>query len=433
MDNLQAQLKGGAITADQFNQKIKDQVAALQQLAASLDKTSPAYTKVIGLIEDLKKLLPDTTKEIDNTTKEIDNLWQTIGKDMQQMAGFMTQDAQAFAQAAGRITESIGNIVQGLDDLKKAKTEAEKQAATAKITGGIAGGIGGLTDMLGGPPSGTGNSIFQAYWGVAGTVAEAVTSIPGLAQIGAALGAFFNTVVGDLSNGRAQVAKEVDKLREQFTLLDPGKIVVTHRVSRGGILGWLGFTKEAIDQAATNIKLAMAEAIQSGMMSGFESAVKQYLITGKWGDLTKTIKSALLEGLIQGWLQSKVFEKMFGPYLEAYINNPTQANANAVLNQIPKFKSFWEQVRSQFGGFFNDLQDQVDQTVNAVQQAYYSLPDAKLSLYGTPQWVNSLTQAGNEISDAAGTFKTWANKLLNDGITVRGQSSPLSGQSVRAM
>lgn len=365
-----------------------------------------------------------------------------LGQGLTTGAGHLSGWASRVARAAGVVTTAIDKAIDAFDDLKKAQEEQdpEKRAALtasaqSSLFGAIAEGLGGVSDLFGGPPEGIENEVFQGVFALAGAIAEIATGIPGLSVLGAAVGGFLNTIIGDLSNGRKQIEEQIKELEKSFSFVRAADIVETKRVSRGGILGFLGFTKEAIDEDATNIKVSMAEAIESGMSAGFTAAITKFMKTGEWDDLQAVVKDALLQGLIEGYMASEAFKTIFGDALAEYINDPSAEAAQKVLAGIDDFKNFWERVRSDFGGFFDDAADVVGDFSDVVK---YQLPDATLSLYGTPQWIQILGNASIDIREGARDIKEIGTRLIEEGIKVNlNQSGPskseLSPQSVRAI
>ncbi|MGL4641042.1 MAG: hypothetical protein ACRCVX_15105, partial [Shewanella sp.] len=97
-------------------------------------------------------------------------------------------------------------------------------------------------------------------------------------------------------------------------------LTVTKRVSRGGLLGWLGFTKKEVDQEATDLGLSIANGIfdaavtgileggtafQDGFQAMFERlAAEAALMTINFqeriANISKMIRDALADGVIDG-------------------------------------------------------------------------------------------------------------------------------------
>ena len=134
-------------------------------------------------------------------------------------------------------------------------------------------------------------------------------------------GELINAVIGDMNNGVEQTRKKIDELAESNKNLARATIetlTVTRRVSRGGLLGWLGFTKEEVDQEATDIGISIAngifDAAVQGMLEGGDAfmnsfnsmferlAVEAALMTIDFQEriarISEMIRDALADGVI---------------------------------------------------------------------------------------------------------------------------------------
>ncbi|MCA1800555.1 MAG: hypothetical protein LC687_05645 [Actinobacteria bacterium] len=323
----------------------------------------------------------------------------------------------AAAAAAGELTEEMRELLELIDELEEAAALAELKnniQTVLNITGDFVDGFRAFQD----------GDIVNGIKKTGGAIAEIVGLMNGIPGMGAMFEQAFEIVVnllGDMSNGVKQVRAEIEGMQRDFTFFDANDLVVTERVSRGGLLGLFGLTKEAIDEDLTELNVNIAQAIESGMSSGFTAGIREFMISGLWDDLSLIVKDALLNGLIEAYMQSEIFKQMFGDALAAYIKDPSKENAEAVLAGIPAFEAFWEQVREDWGDFFGDLADSTDTGNNDDLQVLRPIDQANTSMVAPLPSINPVIAAPSwlmEMGSHVTRFGGYVDQLTNEGIRV---------------
>lgn len=217
--------------------------------------------------------------------------------------------------------ENTAEILKMVEALELLRAEQEANKATIDTLKQITAGINILTDIASTDFS-NGNNVIDLISNSAADLLAMIPIIGGeLASLARSIGSLFNTIFGDMANGMKQVREELDELGKSSKLLSQETIdalAVTKRVSRGGLLGFLGFTKEALDEEATNLGISiansLAEASIAGILQGGEEFDKQFknmierlaveaaLLTGtiqeKIARLSQLIRDALADGVI---------------------------------------------------------------------------------------------------------------------------------------
>src|SRR5690606_37817755 len=156
-------------------------------------------------------------------------------------------------------------------------TEAFAQVAVGNTGGGIATAFQAATAAVRGlgaaleDEARRGEAALDLIIGGAAALGTALGG-PAVGQAVADVAEFVKSVLGDLSNGLAEIQREVEATPSRSQWLGEGLVRgiadgATRQVSRGGLLGLLGFTKAALDEDAFRAGITVAEGLASGLVN----------------------------------------------------------------------------------------------------------------------------------------------------------------------
>ena len=259
-------LKGlsAAAEQDKLDEVLKGAMERVAQLAGEAPNQFDAY---IGVLEELKLEYPKIAKEIDALIARM------------KVLSAQHETTQELEEFADKLQVGLG-VARKMFDLMQ---------------------DGNWTD---------GNQLIEAVYEIGAAVVSMIPVVgPALGKIVSMVGEFVNAIIGDLSNGIKQVEEGIQSLADsnQFIHIDLAEaLTVTQQVSRGGVLGWLGFTKTAINQELTDLNVEMANAFGGAMQSGIQQALQG---NDKWRDTLKAgIKEAVVNALITGFIEAALMK-----------------------------------------------------------------------------------------------------------------------------
>ena len=225
----------------------------------------------------------------------------------------MIPEVYRLAELYGWTAEEVEKLEEALNKLSREQQQLQDLRDLRDMFEGILDVAQNLFDLFQDDGWTDGNKILDFYYDISARAAGAVANVvlPGAGPIVEGMvrsaGEFINAVLGDMSNGLKQVQREIDQMAERSALLTRDfieSITATHRVSRGGILGWLGFTKAAVDKELTDLNLSIAEGVADALKAGLTAAVsgsqtwKQDIAQAVRETLADAIMNALVSELI---------------------------------------------------------------------------------------------------------------------------------------
>lgn len=322
---------------EENEQAVLDQAAADRALAdarAQLNElTSYLVSQTSGApdeFEQMRAAAEHLAQQLDLTAEQLEYLLDLIDE-LEEQSG---ETASTFYDDATKYINAAREIVGAFD---------------AFSNGDIEGGL-------------------RAVFGVVADGVELITGIPG---IGAAVESALNLIVdvlGDMANGIQEVREEVEKMQRGFSLINVDNLVQTERVSRGGLLGWLGFTKEAINEEITEWRLQIAQSLESGFTSGLSGAVNS-ILTGaddSLEQLKKGLESAVVAAIVDATINSAIIAGMLGPLLESLTLAIASGDfdtardiVSSIQAELPAIAQALEELLAPFVGIFTPDPDEV--------------------------------------------------------------------------
>ena len=311
---------------------------ALQELIATLNRLDPLrqlrseFEFVSSLTPQVAQRLKSLGHELASVSEAEQSLRDGIIKEIDRLENLEVQTEET--------TQQIKNLkleLAGLDASKIARETAKLEnvlRSVLDIMSAVAGGLKSLFDV----DFSSGNSIISGLQGIAGSL----KAIPG--PVGVVAGAFetglgiVNSVIGDLSNGIAQVRKQIQELNADLNFIDVTSLVELERVSRGGIVGALGGKKTQIDEEASKVGLAIARQVDAGFSSGFKKGIETAISGGDTlksleEGLNDAVKSAMVEAIFQSLLVNGLLGAQITRFAEALAAGNLEA-AKAIFEDI---------------------------------------------------------------------------------------------------
>lgn len=363
---------------------IRDARQALDELFAGKEDTEE-YAAALALLAEAAERLKNA--ELDKEAEKIKRAWETaagqladaLGVDMfdavtskwdemrkaaqdAAAAGLITADelkkalkaigilevADGFRQVAAELGEVAGIVPNLAADL----TEAFAMFTAGNTAGGIATAFQAATTAVRGlgaaleDEARRGEAALDLIIGGAAALATALGG-PAMGQAVGAVGEFVKSILGDLSNGLAEIQRQVDQATTRSTYLGESLIqgiadANTRQVSRGGLLGLLGFTKAALDEDAFRAAVTLAEGIANGLVN-----------TLRAGDFEEAWKSMIDDILIQGIIERFMARDAIQQAIEdAFLLMDAGDTAGAArrLDRVKEdFRFIWEQIQEIIG------------------------------------------------------------------------------------
>jgi hypothetical protein len=221
----------------------------------------------------------------------------------------MRDAVEKFGLAAGKTPEEIADLtaeIDRLEDFDAFRNVAEGLRSIGSATGGPLGDVlAGMAQLVDFGVT-IGEMDFKGLAEDLEAAEDPLNTIKALASggvfdlaasgIGLIVGA-----LGDLSDGTAAVREQMERLDRSSKLLTESAIeqlTVTRQVSRGGVLGWMGLTREEIFQEATELGIGIAEGIAGGLAGAFNSATAEEFAKNLDLALDDIIRQQLIEAFV---------------------------------------------------------------------------------------------------------------------------------------
>src|SRR5690606_35843993 len=166
-------------------------------------------------------------------------------------------DILEVADGFRQVAAELGDVAAIIPNLAADLTEAFAMFTAGNTAGGIATAFQAATTAVRGlgaaleDEARRGEAALDLIIGGAAALATALGG-PAVGQAVGAVGEFVKSILGDLTNGLAEIKRQVDGVAARSTYLGESLIqgiadANTRQVSRGGLLGLLGFTKAALE------------------------------------------------------------------------------------------------------------------------------------------------------------------------------------------
>lgn len=379
-DALGVDVLGLDIAITQWDQMREAAQAAFDAGLIGADQLRKALS-LIGILE-LADGFRKVAEELTGTASIIPNLAADVTEAIAQMAA---------GNAAGGIATAFQAATAAVQGLGAAFQDTERQAEA--MVDLVIGGAAAIATVIGGPA---------------------------LGQAVGAIGSFIKSVLGDLSNGLAAIEKQVGRAAASSKYLSEGLIRgiaegATNTVSRGGLLGLLGFTKQELDEDAFRAGLSVAEGIANGLVGTLRS-----------GDFEEAwqafIDDILVQGVIEAFMATALVQNAIEEAMELIMGGNVAGGAAKLDALKEDFRKVWETIQSITRTPLPD-DDELSRNVT------FTLPDATVSVLAAPQWALELTGAAGVMREA-GEQMVIAAQMMQDTFS---QGIPVTHQSTRGI
>jgi TP901 family phage tail tape measure protein len=309
----------------------------------------------VGSTGDLTNPIP--TAEVDEATDSIEDFRQAhqLGLITQAEYARNLEDEIALLESVSIQTQATKNRIAQLRAELAALT-----SVTRKVTEGLSAAAGVLQAIDDVSAQGIGR--------LADTVAGVVAKVASEDYVGAIAQAFTFLVTEVQAAQRETEAfqKSLKDLDKQLLFADRSSVSSVSR-ERGGFLG-LG-TKDVlkVDEFALDVANTLEDAIVNGISNGFMEAIRKGDFSLFSENFRKTIGEAVLQGLIDAFIQGEIVKNILGPAVNKWI-------------EARKTPGLEDDVEASKG-----LDASVDEAISASEDFYnnYLVPASqRLGLYG---------------------------------------------------
>lgn len=458
--DLNELLEFGVITQGQYNKRLLQSKQRLLEYAVQNGVTAEWVVKLKMEVDNLTQSMEENSAAADESTGVFSELADGF-RDLADAAEAAGNEAGAsFLNFLGSLSEQAPNVVSGINEMRDGIKEYDSsvgmmaegnKGAMNSIMSGISGVASAISALVPQQNSAA-NSMVEGFFSVGGSIAELVTGIPGLGKAMGAVGKVVSGVLGDMSNGAKQVTKSLEEMAEsmQYVTKETAKGFrdiegATKRVSRGNILGWLGFTKEAIDEEIMGIIQNVASGISEGLGDALKAGFRAAL-TGE-GDWKKEFRDRLEDAMLNLVIDTLVNSAILaedGPFQE-FIAEFTRimaeegpAAAFAYANkELPGLMSETEDIIEKGAEGIPDMfkigsdaviestQDNIDRLTEHIQDTYSYMTDA-----ATKSLIKVAT-TGDEINqEMLNNMLNMADSIMSgiQGAMKKGMRSAMAGE-----
>lgn len=207
-----------------------------------------------------------------------------------------------------RLSGDLQDLIDGLteyQDEQNAAEEADRKRGQTLDT------INDITSVALSLNSALGLGLEDVINGVAGLATAIVSGNP--FEIIAASIDLASALLGDFSNGMKEVEAQAKQAAQSSRYLGEQLVNAlaqdhTSRVSRGGLLGVLGFTKAELNTEAFQAALAIAEGLANGIASGMQRGVDAWINEDDdWkARLEEGLREAIFDAIYQAFVESAI-------------------------------------------------------------------------------------------------------------------------------
>lgn len=425
----------GEITAEQYAiglNLVADAMDRLEEIeaAAAVEQATQAWETARDQLDSLLGQGPSKFDELREAAQAAFDAG-IIGADDLRKA-LEAIDVLEFADGFRQVAAELSGAASILPSFAADMTEAFAMFQAGNRTGAITSvfqaataAVRGLGDAFE-DEARRGEAFFDLLIGGAATLAT-VLGGPALGQAVAAAGEFIKSILGDLTNGLAQIERQISQAASGSRFLGENLIrglaeSTTRQVSRGGLLGLLGFTKSELDEDAFRAGISIAEGLASGLVGTLRS-----------GDFEEAwdafIDDVIVNGIIEAFIATALVQDALQQAMELIMAGDAAGGA-ATLDRLKEdFRRIWETIQ---GITTTDMPSQED----LERSVMFSLPDATVSVLAAPQWALELSKAATTIS-AAGAALQGAAESIEDTfaqpIRVEFEPSPRGIDAARSL
>lgn len=324
----------------------------------------------------------------------------------------------------GILSQQLNEVQAIVPNLARDLMQAGAMWVAGNKTDAIATGFQAATKAVEGlkaafaDASQVGEAALDLLIGGASTLATVFGSAA-LGQAVGAIGGFLKSVLGDFGNGLIEIRRTIDETVASSRYLGEDLVEsiansATERVSRGGLLGLLGFTKQQLDQDAFKAGIAIAENLANGLVntlrsSNFEAA---------WKQMTDDL---LINGMIERFMASAAVQAALQQAMNSIDYYGDSSHAGAALDQLrDQFRAVWDQIQAIVGSepldFTGDLSNAISTAIRSptVDEAWVSMTMSFKDLMR-----NAIVNAFLESEAVKALFKNFSAELqtaLADGV-----------------
>jgi TP901 family phage tail tape measure protein len=395
--------------------QLKEDAGLLSAEEAALARIQLYRARAEALLEVAGEVTPevlrlrDAANALEESMKETDSALKMLSDSLAGIASALGGLVGSFFEAASGVIEGIDQIITALKKLEKGGDEAIGAVAT-----GVTLVATSLSSVVPSVDSFAANTM-RALAGVVAGIAAVVAKIPAIGPAIAAVANLFISLLGDMSNGIKQIREEIEGIAasSQYLTLETiqsftGLTVkmgdafrkVTKSVSRGGLLGLLGFKKNEIDKEIMDFVMGIANGLANGFANAMTQAIQTGVAGGDWRQAFRdAFKTTILNTIIQTFVQAAITSTRFAEFIQALTIAIATGNVeemNRLMNEeLPAIIADGEE---QVEGFISSVPDALKTYSRDIQGGFKSaFTDAlKGAFAGQDDWRKKFRNAFKE-------------------------------------
>lgn len=315
MADITAMLESGYIDAHEAaSMKTEALRRRIEAIAEVTGYATPFIAQLVAKLKELEDAEPRKLTEPEVMASASESTLQGVSR-------ILGEIADTVPGLAGQVSDALSSVAQGTDEIITgfAMMADGSKGGTETIVKGVNSIANGLLAILPVQDS-VANQMIEGFFGAAGAAAELATGIPGLGQAISAVGSVFSRILGDMSNGLKQIAEQVDEFAASSSYLNESLVqafadMATETVSRGGILGWLGFTRRQLNEELFDLLTSVA----TGLANGIAGAINQGIMDGLSGEdwqenLKDNLRKSIVESVIQAFVETAIMKGVFNDF-----------------------------------------------------------------------------------------------------------------------
>lgn len=399
--------------------------------------------KLVGLVAGSTEYLAALQK-----ITEIEGKQQALSSDTP-----LTRALDEASRVLGKNGPLQGTLSAGLDGLSTYFKNGGSAGGAKSVLAGAAAFVSGLAGVFA-----TGDEDMDR---VTNTFVNGISSVLTKLATGDTFGAILagaativSTIVDIFTGGANSIKKakaDIASATKDVRFFDLSKYAKT--VSVGGFFGFLGFKKAEIDQESIDIAKglgdALYEAVSGGMLDGIKAGKASFSDLGI--DIKKSLSTQILQGLIDGFLKSAVFQATVQPFLDKYIAAMKTGNSQALADAASDLQGAITRGNGQLEDFYNNVlvptgqklgvygtdvstatadaqTGQNDLTISGSSaQIQFGLPSQTVQIAGASDFGPTVAEFGVSIRELRVAVAEWRD--INASSNARGGPPPRSGNA----
>jgi hypothetical protein len=275
-----------------------------------------------------------------------------------------------------------------------------------------------------------GNKLLSAFYEIGATVVSLIPVIgPALGKIVSMVGQFINSIIGNMSNGARRVREEIEGIAKSNSFISDAlaeSLTVTKRVGRGGLLGFLGFTMQAVDEELTQLNIAMAQSFGGAMKSGIMAALSGDKDWRKrLGDgVRETVLNALVDAFISAQLAESGIAEFVTRFNAMMASGQTEAARAFAVAQVALITEGMEEasavIADVLNAFYQGAQQDAEKFASSLSGGLAGAYSAaiKAAASGVQDWKVTLKE-GVQDAVADGIIAAFVETRLQQGAVKR--------------